>query len=214
MAIDSGFSITGLTILAKGSGFGTDATGNLIANDPGRGSGFTGTWAANPAGEIVSVSLTGGGSNYSSGSWSYQPEGSGETTCYNNGSYTIAYGATTFFMNAQVDFTNNKFGFYDGYGYFQVLAYTAKVGSGPPYVTGVTGWRTFPPQVSQSAQYGNAASSHPAVPHANSIYKVKRSLTKNFGAFISLPLTKGKTDFFVGGIWMFQMELTNLCQII
>jgi hypothetical protein len=53
MALNSGFSITGLTIISKGSGFGADASGTLIANDVGHGSGFTGTWASNPSGEII-----------------------------------------------------------------------------------------------------------------------------------------------------------------
>lgn len=188
MAIDSGYSITGLTILAKGSGFAEDDEYDLIALDPGLGSGFTGQALTNGDGEVSSINLTAGGSNYSSGSWSIQPAGSAVSTCYNSGGSTIAYGATTFYTNTSVTTTNNKFGFYDGWGYFQVLTYTSQTGAGPSYFSGVTGWRTFPPQVSQSAQYGNAASSHPAVPHGNSLYNVKRSLTQNFGAFTSISI--------------------------
>ena len=189
MALSSGYSITGLTIISGGSGFGSDASGNLTATDPGQGSGFTGTWTSNPDEKIVSVSLTNGGSNYSSGSWSIQPDGSALTTAQNSSIYTIAYGATTFYMNAQNDFTNKRFGFFDGWGYFQVLTYTTKVGAGPPYVTGVSGWKTFPPEVSQSAQYGDAASAHPAVPHGNSLYNIKRTQDSNPGAFTSISVT-------------------------
>ena len=43
MAVNSGYSITGLTILNGGSNFTADSTFNLVANDPGQGSGFAGT---------------------------------------------------------------------------------------------------------------------------------------------------------------------------
>ena len=188
MALNSGFSITGLTIISKGSGFGADASGTLIANDVGHGSGFTGTWASNPSGEINSVSVTAGGSNYSSGSWSYQLTGSAVSTCYNSGGSTIAYGATTFYTNTSVTTTNNKFGFYDGWGYLQVLTYTSQTGASPSYFSGVTGWKTYQPEVSQSAQYGNAASSHPAVPHGTSLYNVERSKDRSAGAFTSISI--------------------------
>ena len=189
MALNSGYSITGLTLIASGSGFANLTYYGLVANDPGQGSGFTGLCRTTDSGEIDGTFvISTNGSNYSSGSWSYQPEGSAVSTCYNDGGSTIAYGATTFYTNTGVTTKNNKFGFYDGWGYFQVLTYTSQTGAGPSYFSGVTGWKTFPPEVSQSAQYGNAASSHPAVPHANSLYEVQRSLASNYGAFTSISI--------------------------
>ena len=108
MALNSGFSITGLTLLAGGSGFANSTTYNLIANDPGQGSGLTGTCATNGSGVVTSTSITANGSNYSSGSWSHQPQGSAITTLYST-TYpqAVNYGATTVYTNASVTTTNN-----------------------------------------------------------------------------------------------------------
>ena len=47
MALSNGFNITGLTIVAGGGGFGKNSTYNLVARDPGQGSGFAGTCTSN-----------------------------------------------------------------------------------------------------------------------------------------------------------------------
>jgi len=88
MALQDGFKVTGLTILNGGTGWGEDTSGNLKMRAPGTttievGTGFTGTWTANPAGVIVTTSITAAGKNYSSGSWSYDPIGSAITTTVN-----------------------------------------------------------------------------------------------------------------------------------
>ena len=71
MSVNSGYSITGLTILSGGSNFTSDSTFNLVANDPGQGSGFAGTCSSDGDGIITSTSITSAGSNYSSVSWSH-----------------------------------------------------------------------------------------------------------------------------------------------
>jgi hypothetical protein len=189
MAHSSGFSITGLTLIASGSGFATDDEYDLIALDPGQGSGFEGIAHTNGSGQVSAVQVLGAGSNYSSGSWSYQPTGSTIGPAYNSSPVaTIAYGATRFYTNASFTSTNKKFCFYDGWGYLQVLTYTSQTGGGPSYFDGVSGWRIFPPEVSQSAQYGNAASSHPAVPHLAPVYNVERSKSREPGSFTSIAM--------------------------
>jgi len=189
MALNSGFSITGLTLLEGGDGYATDTSGPLTASDPGQGSGFTGTWTSNPDGKLTGVSVTAGGANYSSGSWSYEPIGSAITTLYST-TYpqAVNYGATTVYTNASVTTTNNKFCFYDGWGYLQVLTYTSQTGGGPSYFSGVTGWRTFPPEVSSSGQYTIAAGSYPAAPNGASVYNVQRSEIRTPGSYTTITL--------------------------
>ena len=184
MALQDGFKVTGLTILNGGTGWGEDTSGNLKMRAPGTttievGTGFTGTWTANPAGVIVTTSITAAGKNYSSGSWSYDPIGSAITTTYNYSSYHWNPSSSQLHTNASVETytndTNNRIGVYDDEGYFQVLTYDASVGGGPPYITGVTGWRTHPDGTS------------PQVTHATSIYNVNAS-TANPGEFCSIGI--------------------------
>ena len=61
MSVNSGYSITGLTILSGGSNFTADSTFNLVANDPGQGSGFAGTCSSDGDGIITSTSITSAG---------------------------------------------------------------------------------------------------------------------------------------------------------
>lgn len=185
MAHSSGFSITGLTLIASGSGFAEDDEYDLIALDPGQGSGFTGQALTDGDGKVSSLSLGAGGSNYSSGSWSYQPTGSAITTVQNDSEYNFIYGATTIYTNTNAEFTNKKIGFYDGWGYFQVLTYTGISG---PSRTGVTGWKTFPPEVSQSAQYTAYNGTHPVVANGSSLYNVERSKSREPGSFTTIAI--------------------------
>ena len=188
MALNSGFSITGLTLLASGSGYANSTTYNLVALDPGQGSGFTGTCTTNGSGKVASTSITAGGANYSSGSWSYEPIGSTIGPAYNASSWTTAYGATRFYTNTSFTSTNKKFCFYDGWGYLQVLTYTSQTAGGPSYFDGVSGWRTFPPEVSQSAQYTSYLHAHPAVPHMAPVYNVQRSKIRTPGSYTTITL--------------------------
>jgi len=188
MALNSGFSITGLTLLASGSGYANSTTYNLVALDPGQGSGFTGTCTTNGSGKVASTSITAGGANYSSGSWSYEPIGSTIGPAYNASSWTTAYGATRFYTNTSFTSTNKKFCFHDGWGYLQVLTYTSQTGGGPSYFDGVSGWRTFPPEVSQSAQYTSYLHAHPAVPHMAPVYNVQRSKIRTPGSYTTITL--------------------------
>ena len=184
MALQDGFKVTGLTILNGGTGWGVDATGNLKMRAPGTttievGTGFTGTWESDPGGVIDGVAITAAGKNYSSGSWSYDPIGSAITTTYNHSSYHWNPSSSQLHTNASVEAytndTNNRIGVYDDEGYFQVLTYDTSVGGGPPYITGVTGWRTHPDGTS------------PQVTHATSIYNVNAS-TANPGEFCSIGI--------------------------
>ena len=187
MALSSGFSITGLTLLASGSGFATSTTYDLIASDPGQGSNFTGTCTTNGSGKVASTSITANGYNYSSGSWSYLPTGSAITTAQNDSENNFTYGATTIYTNTNTEFTNKKFGFYDGWGYFQVLTYTGISG---PSRTGVTGWKLFRPEVSHSAQYTAYNGTYPAVANGSSLYEVERSKKRSAGAFTSISIVE------------------------
>ena len=177
MALSNGFNITGLTIVAGGGGFGSNQTYNLVARDPGQGSGFAGTCTSNSSGVITSTSISSAGANYSSGSWSYVPIGSAVTTIHSSGGQTNSFGGSTFYTNASQDFTNKKFGFFDGDGNFQVLSYTTKVGAGPPYFTGVSGYKRF---VNSSTTI--------SIPHGNNIFNVERGGTGNAGAHTSIGI--------------------------
>ena len=177
MALSNGFNITGLTIVAGGSGFGSSQTYNLVARDPGQGSGFVGTCTSNSSGVITSTSISSAGANYSSGSWSYVPIGSAVTTVHSSGGQTNSFGGSTFYTNASHDFTNKKFGFFDGDGNFQVLSYNTRVGAGPPYFTGVSGYKRF---VNSSTTI--------SIPHGNNIFNVERGGTGKAGAFTSIGI--------------------------
>ena len=177
MALSNGFNITGLTIVASGSGFGSNQTYNLVARDPGQGSGFAGTCTSNSSGQIASTTITSAGANYSSGSWSYVPIGSAVTTVHSSGGQTNSFGGSTFYTNASHDFTNKKFGFFDGDGNFQVLSYNTRVGAGPPYFTGVSGYKRF---VNSSTTI--------SIPHGNNIFNVERGGTGKAGAFTSIGI--------------------------
>ena len=104
MSVNSGYSITGLTILSGGSNFTADSTFNLVANDPGQGSGFAGTCSSDGDGAINSTSITSAGSNYSSGSWSNETIGSSIKTIDSQNNF----GATAVSANGSLalgDFT-------------------------------------------------------------------------------------------------------------
>ena len=85
MALQDGFAVIGLNIIASGSGYMDNddgATGVLRMNAPGSesigvGDGFTGTYttSTNSDGVIASVAITAAGKNYSSGSWDYTGHG-------------------------------------------------------------------------------------------------------------------------------------------
>jgi len=168
MALQDGFKVTGLTILNGGAGWGGDATGNLTMRAPGTttievGTGFTGTWESDPGGVIDGVAITAAGKNYSSGSWTYDPIGSALTTTYNYSTYHFNPSSSRHYINSSPSpsATNNRFGVYDDDGFFQVLTYVTLVGGGPPYLTGVSGWRT------------HRGYKTPQVTHATSIYNVQ-----------------------------------------
>jgi hypothetical protein len=74
MALQDGFKVLDLNILANGTGFGSSQSGVLLMRSPGSqsievGSGFLGQWNSAGNGRIVSASITSRGKNYSSGSW-------------------------------------------------------------------------------------------------------------------------------------------------
>ena len=74
MALQDGFKVLDLSILANGTGFGNSQSGVLLMRSPGSqsievGSGFLGQWNSAANGRIVSSSITSRGKNYSSGSW-------------------------------------------------------------------------------------------------------------------------------------------------
>jgi len=184
MALQDGFKVTGLTILNGGTGWGEDTSGNLKMRAPGTttievGTGFTGTWTANPAGVIVTTSITAAGKNYSSGSWSYDPVGSAIATTSGYGgawdpSRTQVY--TSVLLSGVTNDTNNRIGFFDNLNYFQVLTYDTSVDSAPPYITGATGWRTHPD------------GSTPTAANGTSIYNVNAS-TALPGEFCSIGIS-------------------------
>ena len=85
MALQDGFKVLNLNIIASGSGYMENddgATGTLRMRAPGShsigvGDGFTGTYttSTNSDGVIASVSITNSGKNYSSGSWDFAGHG-------------------------------------------------------------------------------------------------------------------------------------------
>ena len=181
MALSNGFNITGLTIVAGGSGFANSTTFNLVARDPGQGSGFAGTCTSNGSGVITSTSISSAGANYSSGSWSYVPIGSAINTVTNSGAYTTAWGvtgSTKFYLNSGTfSPTNKKFGFFDSDYNFQVLSYGTFTASGPSYVQNVSGWKRFV-----------NSSTTPTIANGTSIFNVERGGTGHAGAFTSIGI--------------------------
>ena len=163
MALQDGFKVTGLTILNGGTGWGEDTSGNLKMRGPGThidiGTGFTGTYGTDGSGVIDEVAITAAGKNYSSGSWSYDPVGSAIATTSGYGgvwdpSRTQVY--TSVLLSGVTNDTNNRIGFFDNLNYFQVLTYDTSAGSAPPYITGVTGWRTHPDGSTPTAANGTS----------------------------------------------------------
>ena len=84
MALQDGFKVLGLTIIASGSGYDASGEGDdlvLRMSAPGSesigvGDGFTGTYSVSSGpGPIDSVTITAAGKNYSSGSWAYSTNG-------------------------------------------------------------------------------------------------------------------------------------------
>jgi len=85
MALQDGFKVLGLDILASGSGYmneDDEAVGKLTMRSPGShsigvGDGFTGTYttSTDSNGAIASVAITAAGKNYSSGSWDFAGHG-------------------------------------------------------------------------------------------------------------------------------------------
>ena len=78
MALQDGFKVLGLNIIASGSGYdaggeGDDLVLRMVApgsSSIGVGDGFTGTYSCEDAGgPITEVTITAAGKNYSSGSW-------------------------------------------------------------------------------------------------------------------------------------------------
>ena len=179
MALSNGFNITGLTIVAGGSGFGSNQTYNLVARDPGQGSGFAGTCTSNGSGVITSTSISSAGANYSSGSLSFQPDGSAITTIYNTGGVS-SWGSTTIYINSLptgIQDINKDVGFFDDDGNFQVLKYTGFVGGGPSRITGAKNWRRFP-----------NSSASPTIPHGGEIFNVKQSTGGEEGSYTSIGI--------------------------
>tara|TARA_R100000081_G_C4817435_1_gene176366 strand:+ start:597 stop:1628 length:1032 start_codon:yes stop_codon:yes gene_type:complete len=79
MALQGGFKVGGLVILASGSGYGHGQTFNITMRSKGQGSGFTGT-IGSTNGVITSATITNSGSDYSSGSWGHYTSGSWTAT--------------------------------------------------------------------------------------------------------------------------------------
>ena len=179
MALQDGFKVTALSLLNGGTGWGEDDEGDLTMRGPGGhlgvGSGFTGTWSSNGSGVIDGVAITAAGKNYSSGSWTYDPIGSAITTTVNYSGNNWDPSETTLYTNITLSVTNNRIGVFDSAGYFQVLTYDTSVSSGPPYITGATGWRTHPD------------GSTPSVTNGSSIYNVNAS-TALPGEFCSIGI--------------------------
>ncbi len=74
MALQDGFKVLDLEILANGTGFGNEDKGLLLMKAPGSqsiqvGSDFSGEWNSSAGGRITSCSIISRGKNYSSGSW-------------------------------------------------------------------------------------------------------------------------------------------------
>ena len=74
MALQDGFKVLGLDIMAPGTGYGDEDTeGVLTMRAPGSqslgvGSGFVGEYTCTDEGRINGVEVTSAGKNYSSGS--------------------------------------------------------------------------------------------------------------------------------------------------
>ena len=175
MALQSGFNITGLTLISSGSNYTPSTTFTLTARDKGQGSGFSGTCTSNSSGKIRSDNLTisSGGSNYSSGSWSFYPYGSAVRTTSGATTYAAATINLTTSPSAD-DFTNKKIGVFDSDDNFQVLTYTGV--SGTTY-TGVAGWKTF-----------LGGSTSPSISSGTSLFNVVRS-SDIPGEFTSISIT-------------------------
>ncbi len=175
MALQSGFNITGLTLISSGSNYTPSTTFTLTARDKGQGSGFSGTCTSNSSGKIRSDNLTisSGGSNYSSGSWSFYPYGSAVRTTSGATTYAAATINLTTSPSAD-DFTNKKIGVFDSDDNFQVLTYTGV--SGTTY-TGVAGWKTF-----------LGGSTSPSISSGTSLFNVVRSSDVP-GEFTSISIT-------------------------
>ena len=85
MALQDGFKVLGLDIIASGSGYldnESGGDGKLTMRSPGShsigvGDGFTGTYTTSGIanGAITSVAITAAGKNYSSGSWDFAGHG-------------------------------------------------------------------------------------------------------------------------------------------
>jgi hypothetical protein len=85
MALQDGFKVLKLDIIASGSGYmdnDDEATGVLLMRSPGSasiqvGNGFEGSYetSADSNGAIVSTDISSAGSNYSSGSWDFSGHG-------------------------------------------------------------------------------------------------------------------------------------------
>ena len=174
MSVNSGYSITGLTILSGGSNFTADSTFNLVANDPGQGSGFAGTCSSDGDGAINSTSITSAGSNYSSGRWSNETIGSSIKTIDSQNNF----GATAVSANGSLalgDFTNQRFGVFDSDGNLQVLQYTEIDGDS---YGGITGWRKY-----------RGGTSNPHLDDNAEMFNVRRSSTGEPGAFTTIGIT-------------------------
>lgn len=183
MALNSGYNITGLTLLSGGSGYQNSTTFNLVANDIGLGSGFAGTATSNGSGVITSVSISSAGANYSSGSWAHQPDGSAITTIYNTGGAGTTFGSTTIYINSLPSgiTDNSTVGFFDGDNNFQVVNYTGNVGGGPSRITGVSGYKRF-----------INSSTTPSVPNGGDVFNVKRSSGGEPGSNTSISIVGGE----------------------
>ena len=160
MAIQDGFKVTGLTIQDGGTGWGTDASGNLKMRGPGThievGTGFTGTWGCNPDGVINTTNITAAGKNYSSGSWTYDPTGSVIATTDDTWSPSLTTMGTSVLLSGVTNDTNNRIGFFDNLNYFQVLTYETEADDTPPSITGIMGWRTHPDGSTPTAADGTS----------------------------------------------------------
>ena len=200
MAHSSGFSITGLTILNGGDGYASNATYTLVALDPGQGSGFAGTCTTDGNGVVTSTNITNNGSNYSSGSWSYDITGSFISTprLISNATYTnrMVDGEPVYLDSSGLDFPNKTFGFHDGWGYLQVLQYKGIETSPTHHYSGSKGWRLPQPEVSSSAQYGNTHDDPKPLtfggPHPGRLYYVERSNSREPGSFTSISILDTK----------------------
>ena len=174
MAVNSGYSITGLTILASGSDFANSTTFDLVANDPGQGTGFTGRCTSNGSGKIVSTEITAAGSNYSSGSWSHETIGSSVKTIDSQNNF----GATSVSANGTLalgDFTNQTFGVFDSDGNLQVLQYTEIDGDS---YGGITGWKKY-----------RGGTTNPHLDDNAEMFNVRRSSTGEPGAYTTIGIT-------------------------